>query len=223
MLELEEEPTAGFIEDPIDEKPPLGLGVGELECGRELLNPSMENGELLTGTDFRGIFWAARPWPIADPTRSPKRLGFLSGMPTREEELTAGLAEDQLRPCMSPTMEGEGFGRPDRAAVVGWCVQEGFAAGEVFRDDADEDEGGFDDEEAFGLSFWSLRGRADEELPEPIPKSNLYESKEMEGEEEDDGARWDPDPENEFITPASEVTTSYKRKRKSEEIGRAHV
>ncbi|KAK8948625.1 hypothetical protein KSP39_PZI004996 [Platanthera zijinensis] len=29
-------------------------------------------------------------------------------------------------------MEGEGFGRLDRAAATCWCVQDGFAAGEVF-------------------------------------------------------------------------------------------
>lgn len=53
-----------------------------------------------------------------------------------------------------------------------------------------------------GLSFWSLRGREDEEPPDPIPKSNWYESKEVVVEEDEEEARWDRDPVNEFIAPA---------------------
>lgn len=105
--------------------------------GRELLKSDIEKEEFLGGADSRGTFRAAaRPWPIEDPTRSLKRLGFLFGMPRLEEVAPAGLEEDQFRPKMSPTMEGEGFGRPDRAAAAGWWVQEGLVAGEAFQDEA---------------------------------------------------------------------------------------
>lgn len=107
--------------------------------GTELLRSAIEKVEFVGGADLRGTFWDERPCPIADPTKSLKRLGFLSWMPSLEEE---DAVEDQFRPNISPTMEGDGFGRPDRAAAAGWWVHEGLVAGEGAQDCA----AGFEEE-----------------------------------------------------------------------------
>ncbi|KAG0497463.1 hypothetical protein HPP92_002154 [Vanilla planifolia] len=160
----------------------LGLLAEEVDLlvlGSESERPVIEK-ELFGGVDFRGMFWEGRPCLMADPTRSLKRLGLLLGMPTWDEAAGAGTVEDQLRPKMSPIMDGGGLGRPDPAEDADWCVQDGFVAGDVLQDEA-ADEGAVDLEEeekrgledaAFELSFWSFRGRADEELRDSMPKSN---------------------------------------------------
>ncbi|KAG0448602.1 hypothetical protein HPP92_027750 [Vanilla planifolia] len=93
---------------------------------------------------------------MADPTRSLKRLGLLLGMPRWDEAAGAGAGtvEDQLRPKMSPIMDGGGLGRPDPAEDADWCVQDGFVAGDVLK------------------MRQQMKGRADEELRDSMPKSN---------------------------------------------------
>lgn len=145
------------------------LAAVAVDLGRESDKLPMEKA-FLGAVALRGALPAAeRPWPRADPTRSPKRLGFLSGIPRRVE---VGAAEAQLLPKMSPAMEGGGLARPDlgaaEAAAVGWWVHEGLpgwwvheAAGRGAAAGAGE-----------GLGFWSRRGREAELRPAARPKSN---------------------------------------------------
>lgn len=94
----------------------------------------------LGAADFKGtLLDPLRPWPRADPTRSPKRFGSDFGIPIPEEAERGGAADAHVLPKISPTMETGAFARlPDLAAPVitegaagvhegrdGWCDQAG--------------------------------------------------------------------------------------------------